>query len=237
MRELRFERNDEKMTRGAVAAVLAPNLPDSGGSQFFIAITNQPALDGQYTIFARVAEGLNVAQKISQADADATIPKERIVIRKVAIREKPAPAPEPFVTETVEELSHYRAVLETSLGTITFSSCRTRRRTPCATSCGSPRSVCDGTAFHRVVRGFVIGAGSCRRGVGARHHADATSARCSRSSTRRTTRGLSRWRTATIRQRRHLFLHCHGADDGAGQKYGTWPRRQEWAWWKLRPCR
>src|SRR5215510_10221003 len=32
MRELRFERNNEKMTRGAVAAVLAPNLRDSGGS-------------------------------------------------------------------------------------------------------------------------------------------------------------------------------------------------------------
>ena len=75
MRELRFERNSEQMTRGAVAAVLAPDMPDSGGSQFFICIFDQPALDGQYTVFARVAEGLNVAQKISQAEADNTIPK------------------------------------------------------------------------------------------------------------------------------------------------------------------
>jgi peptidyl-prolyl cis-trans isomerase B (cyclophilin B) len=160
MRELRFEANGEKMTRGAVAAVLAPNLPDSGGSQFVIAITGQPALDGQYTIFARVAEGLNVAQKISQADADATIPKERIVISKVTIREKPAPAPEPFVTETAEELSHYRAVLETSLGSITFQFFPDKapnhvRNFLRLASVG----FYDGTAFHRVVKGFVIQGG------------------------------------------------------------------------------
>jgi peptidyl-prolyl cis-trans isomerase B (cyclophilin B) len=160
MRELRFEANSEKATRGAVAAVLAPNLPDSGGSQFFIAITDQPALDGQYTIFARVAEGLNVAQKISQAEADATIPKERIVIRTVTIREKAAAVPEPFVTETAEELSHYRAVLETSLGNITFQFFPDK----------APNHVraflrlasvgfYDGTAFHRVVKGFVIQGG------------------------------------------------------------------------------
>jgi peptidyl-prolyl cis-trans isomerase B (cyclophilin B) len=160
MRELRFEANAEKMTRGAVAAVLAPNLPDSGGSQFFIAITNQPALDGQYTVFARVAEGLNVAQKISQAEADATIPKARIVIRTVTIREKPAPVPEPFVTETAEELSHYRAVLETSLGDITFQFAPDKapnhvRNFLRLASAG----FYDGTAFHRVVRGFVIQGG------------------------------------------------------------------------------
>src|SRR6266850_2751546 len=70
MRELRFERNGEQMSRGAVAATLAPNMPDSGGSQFFICIFDQLPLTGQYTVFARVAEGLNVAQKISQVHAD-----------------------------------------------------------------------------------------------------------------------------------------------------------------------
>src|SRR5882672_9950197 len=69
MRELRFERNGEQMSRGAVAATLAPSLPDSGGSQFFICIFDQLPLTGQYTVFARVAEGLNVAQKISQVPA------------------------------------------------------------------------------------------------------------------------------------------------------------------------
>ncbi len=62
---LRFEPNAEKHTRGAVSAVLVPGNRDSAGSQFFIAVTDQPALDGQYTVFARVAEGIAVAQKIS----------------------------------------------------------------------------------------------------------------------------------------------------------------------------
>ncbi len=160
MRELRFEKNDEKMTRGAIAVSLVPNVPDSGGSQFFIVIADQPALDGQYTVFARVAEGLNVAQKISQADADATIPKERIVIRKVTIREKPAPAPEPFVTETAEDLSHYRAVLETSLGNVTFQFFPDKAPNHVRNFLRLAASgFYDGTAFHRVVKGFVIQGG------------------------------------------------------------------------------
>ena len=62
---LRFEANAEKHTRGAVSAVLVPGRRDSAGSQFFISVSDQPALDGQYTVFARVAEGMTVAQKIS----------------------------------------------------------------------------------------------------------------------------------------------------------------------------
>src|SRR5262245_57133716 len=77
---LRFEPNAEKHTRGAVSAVLVPGNRDSGGSQFFISVTDQPALDGQYTVFARVAEGINVAQRISTAPAQATVPMARIEI-------------------------------------------------------------------------------------------------------------------------------------------------------------
>jgi len=160
MRELRFERNTEQMTRGAVAAVLAPNLPDSGGSQFFICIFDQPAITGQYTLFGRVAEGLNVAQKISQAPAENTVPNMRVVITKVTIRDKPAPAPEPFSTETAEELSRYRAVLETSLGNVTFQFFPDKapnhvRNFLRLASVG----FYDNTAFHRVVKGFVIQGG------------------------------------------------------------------------------
>ena len=160
MRELRFERNTEQMTRGAVAAVLAPNMPDSGGSQFFVCVFDQTAITGQYTIFGRVAEGLNVAQKISQVPAENTVPNERVVIRKVTIRDKPAPAPEPFSTETAEELSRYRAVLETSLGNVTFQFFPDKapihvRNFLRLASVG----FYDGTAFHRVVKGFVIQGG------------------------------------------------------------------------------
>src|SRR5918992_2852609 len=60
---LRFEPNAEKHTRGAVSAVLVPGKRDSAGTQFFISVTDQPALDGQYPVFARVVEGIAIAQK------------------------------------------------------------------------------------------------------------------------------------------------------------------------------
>src|SRR5687768_4195824 len=157
---LRFEENAEKHTRGAVSAVLVPGNRDSGGSQFFISVTDQAALDGQYTVFGRVAEGISVAQKISAVPANASVPSERIVIRTVTIRERPAPVPEPFVSASAEEMAKQRVVLETSLGNITVELFPDRapnhvRQFLRLASSG----VYDGTSFHRVVPGFVIQGG------------------------------------------------------------------------------
>ena len=158
--KLRFEPNPEKHTRGAVSAVQVPGNRDSAGNQFFIVVTDQPALDGQYTVFARVADGINVAQKISTTPATSAIPSARIEIRKVSIRDKPAPEPEPFVSSSVEELSTYRAVVATSVGDITLELFPDRapnhvRQFLRLASSG----VYDGTSFHRVVRGFVAQTG------------------------------------------------------------------------------
>jgi cyclophilin family peptidyl-prolyl cis-trans isomerase len=160
LNQLRFEPNAEKHTRGAVSAVLVPNNRDSGGNQFFIAVTDQPALDGQYTVFARVVEGINVAQKISTVPATNTVPNARIEIGTVRIREKPAPVPEPFSSETVEQLSAARALIETSMGNITFEFFPDRapghvRQFLRLASSG----VYNGTSFHRIVKGFVIQGG------------------------------------------------------------------------------
>src|SRR5688572_19881972 len=157
---LRFEPNAERHTRGAVSAVLVPGKRDSAGSQFFIAITDQPALDGQYTVFARVVEGIGVAQKISTVAADATVPHERIEIKEVTIRDRPAPLPVPFVSEPVEELSRHRAVLETALGNLTFEFFPDRAPNHVRQFLRlAAAGVYDGTAFHRVVPGFVIQGG------------------------------------------------------------------------------
>src|SRR5215471_18721449 len=101
LNELRFEANDLKHTRGAVSAVLVPGKRDSAGNQFFISVSDQAALNGQYTVFARVAEGITVAQKISTVPADGQMPKERVEIRRVTIRDTPPPVPEPFASATV----------------------------------------------------------------------------------------------------------------------------------------
>ncbi len=57
MNALKGEINAEPMTAGAVAAALVPGRPDSGGAQFFVCATDQPTLQGQFTIFGRVVEG------------------------------------------------------------------------------------------------------------------------------------------------------------------------------------
>jgi peptidyl-prolyl cis-trans isomerase B (cyclophilin B) len=157
---LRFEANAEKHTRGAVSAVQVPGNRDSAGSQFFICVTDQPSLDGQYTVFARVADGIGVAQKISTVAANGNVPSERIEIRSATIREKPAPVPEPFVSETAAELGNYRAVLETSMGNITFEFFPDRAPNHVRQFLRLAQAgVYDGTAFHRVAAGFVIQGG------------------------------------------------------------------------------
>ena len=159
---LKAEFSAERATRGAVAAVLQPSRPDSAGSQFFICVTDHPPLDGKYTIFARVSEGMDVAQKISEAPADADgHPNDRIVITHVTIRDTPPPEPVPFSTETAAELAQYRAVLDTSLGSITIELFPDRAQEHVRNFLRLAQAgVFDGTAFHRVVRGFVVQAGA-----------------------------------------------------------------------------
>ncbi len=45
--------------------------PDSAGSQFFIMVSDSPHLDGQYAAFGKVTEGMDVVDKIVNADRDA----------------------------------------------------------------------------------------------------------------------------------------------------------------------
>ena len=161
LNRLKPEINEEKHTRGAVSAVLVPNRPDSAGTQFFICIADQPSLDGKYTVFARVVEGILVAAKLSEAAVDEKgLVVDRLVMTKVSIREKPAPTPEPFSNESVADLGQYGAVLETSVGDITISFTPDKapehvRNFLRLASAG----VYDGTSWHRVVKGFVVQTG------------------------------------------------------------------------------
>ena len=152
----------ERATRGAVAAVLQPNRPGSGGAQFFVCVTDQPALDGKYTIFGRVAEGLDVVQKISEVPASPEgVPAARVVIQSVTIRNTPPPEPEPFSTEPVDTLATYRAVLDTSAGPVTLEFFPDRAPAHVRNFLRLAQAgVFDGTAFHRVVRGFVVQGGA-----------------------------------------------------------------------------
>jgi len=158
---LRAERNAEKNTRGAVSAVVGAGNPDSGGTQFFICVADQPGLDGMYDVFGRVSEGILVAQKISEVAADDKgRPKERIAIKAVTIRDKPAARPESFSTESAAELSAYRAVLETSMGKITIEFTPDKAPEHVRNFLRLAQAgVYDGMGFHRVAKGFVIQTG------------------------------------------------------------------------------
>jgi len=48
--------------------------PDTNGSQFFITLTSMPKLDGKYTIFGQVIQGLSVVQALSERDPSQGIP-------------------------------------------------------------------------------------------------------------------------------------------------------------------
>src|SRR6185312_17045589 len=89
---VKAEARAPKMTRGSVAAVLVPGRPDSAGSQFFIVVVDQPGLDGQYTVFGHVSDGMEVVQKISETPVDAAcLATEPVEIRHVTIRDTPPP--------------------------------------------------------------------------------------------------------------------------------------------------
>ena len=158
---LKAEISGEKATRGAVAAVIQPGKPDSGGAQFFVCVTDQPALDGKYTIFGRVSEGIDVVTKISEAETtpDGKVPA-RIEIMSITIRDTPPPEVEPFSTETVDQLRAHRAVLETSVGSITIEFFPEKAPEHVRNFLRLAQlGVYDGMSFHRVVPGFAVQTG------------------------------------------------------------------------------
>lgn len=61
------EFNSKPHVLGAVAMARATD-PNSADSQFYISLGTHPHLDGQYTVFAQVVEGMDVVSQIQQGD-------------------------------------------------------------------------------------------------------------------------------------------------------------------------
>jgi len=90
---LKAELSDRPFVRGTVAAARRPSSLDSGGSQFFICLRDQPALVGQYTIFGEVVSGMEVVDQISLTPADGDKAKERVEMRVTIHETATAPSP------------------------------------------------------------------------------------------------------------------------------------------------
>jgi len=88
--QIKAEFNDTKHVRGIVSMARSNN-PDSAGSQFFICVADASFLDGQYTAFGQVTEGMDVVDKIVALKRDPRDNPEEsnpAIMKKVTIEEK-----------------------------------------------------------------------------------------------------------------------------------------------------
>jgi cyclophilin family peptidyl-prolyl cis-trans isomerase/HEAT repeat protein len=88
--QIRCEINEVPYERGAVGMALSGK--DTGGSQWFVTHSPQPHLDGGYTVFGRVREGMDVVDRITRGD----------VILNISVTESSLPASKPEKTPPLE---------------------------------------------------------------------------------------------------------------------------------------
>ncbi len=63
---------------------------DTGGSQFFLTFVPAASLDGNYTVFGRVIDGMDVLAKIRHRDpGDAEAPRPDKIIEAKVLRKRP----------------------------------------------------------------------------------------------------------------------------------------------------
>jgi len=80
---LKAEFNSRSHLRGIVSMARSTD-PDSAGSQFFIVTSDSTFLDRQYTVFAEVVEGLEIADKIVNLPRDGNdCPKEEAKMLRI----------------------------------------------------------------------------------------------------------------------------------------------------------
>ena len=80
-KQLKAEFNKEPHRRGTVSMARAQS-PDSGDSQFFICFADAPFLDGKYTVWGQVTEGMVNVDKIKRGEPVAD--PDRIISAKMA---------------------------------------------------------------------------------------------------------------------------------------------------------
>lgn len=81
------ELNDVKHKAGIVSMARGDEI-DSALTSFFIVLADQPALDGTYTVFGHVVEGMDVVEKIAAVPQQNEKPVERVDIYAMKVERK-----------------------------------------------------------------------------------------------------------------------------------------------------
>ncbi len=84
---IKAEINDVKHKAGIISMARGDAI-DSALTSFFIVLADQPALDGTYTVFARVVEGMDVVEKIAAVPQENERPVERVDIYSMKVERK-----------------------------------------------------------------------------------------------------------------------------------------------------
>ncbi len=77
-------RDDVKHVRGIVSMAHGDD-PNSATASFFLMLGDAPHLDGQYSAFGRIVEGIDVLAAFEKEETDAETPKRRLEIIEAAI--------------------------------------------------------------------------------------------------------------------------------------------------------
>ena len=84
---VKAEFNKHSHVAGTVSMARSAD-PDSAGSQFFVCLAAASHLDGQYTVFGQVIDGMDVVDAIGKTKTDrGDRPIEEVVMKKVTIQE------------------------------------------------------------------------------------------------------------------------------------------------------
>ena len=77
-------REDVKHVRGIVSMARADD-PDSASTSFFLMLGPAPHLDGKYSAFGRIVQGMEVLDAFEKEEVDGETPKRRLEIIEASI--------------------------------------------------------------------------------------------------------------------------------------------------------
>ncbi|MFA4987420.1 MAG: peptidylprolyl isomerase [Candidatus Brocadiia bacterium] len=166
---IREEPSDLKHVLGALAAAKSQEeQPINSSSQFYICLSNQPDLDGKYTVFGQVFEGLEVLAAIGRVatEPQSNRPIKDVVITSIVVKnlgnivppwQKNDPGTN--LVPAAENTPHAKivAVIATDLGDIKIRFYADQSPLTVANFVGLARKgFYDGMYVHRVVRDFIV---------------------------------------------------------------------------------